>query len=181
MPVPLPPKSRPLLRSYAQHPWTLAARKSPALRRWCDRHGYITPHFTWKSYACQDGTPVPKSLRANAIRLHWRLELLRHRLGDVPMTVDGPYRTRARNIAVGGAPLSRHVQADGADFFEVQVNRWAEHIRKHGESTGHARTRVLAIASRTFYNGGVGNETSGTLHLDARGIKARFVTWRPAR
>ena len=37
------------------------------------------------------------SFGGNAIRLHWKLEDMRHRLGDVPMTVNGPYRTPARN------------------------------------------------------------------------------------
>jgi hypothetical protein len=181
MTVTLPPRSRPLLRRYITRPWTAAARTSPAARRWLDQHGYITPHFTWPSYACTDGTPVPKSLRGNAVRLHWRLELMRHRLGDVAMTVDGPYRTCAKNTQVGGASDSRHVHADAADFFKSQVDRWAEHIRKRSETLGQARTRVVAIASRTFYNGGVGNENSGTLHVDARGVRARFVTWIGSR
>lgn len=174
MSVPLPPRSRPLLRRYIRQPWTIRARTSPAVRRWCDRHGYITPNFSWASYACQDGTPVPKRLRPNAIRLHWRLELLRHRLGDQAVTVDGPYRTEARNRAVGGAPLSRHVQADAADFFEAQVDRWARKVPG-------GRPAVLRIADRTFYNGGLGNETSGTLHVDTRGVKARFITWTRSR
>lgn len=181
MSIPLPPRRRPLLRSMIRKPWTARARTSPAVRRWCDKHGYITPHFTWKSYACTDGTPVPRELRPNAIRFHWRLELLRHRLGDVPMTVDGPYRTRRRNREVGGAEDSRHTYADAGDFYRAQVDRWAAHVRRVGESPAHARERVLALASKTFYNGGVGNENSGTLHLDARGYKARFVTWVAGR
>lgn len=181
MPVTLPPRSRPLLRRHITKPWTRAASVSPAARRWLDQHEYITPHFSWASYACTDGTPVPRTLRGNAVRLHWRLELLRHRLGDVPMTVDGPYRTRAKNALVGGAIDSRHVHADAADFFKGQVDRWAERIRKRGESLGQARARVVEIAGRVFHDGGVGNENSGTLHLDARGVRARFVTWGGSR
>lgn len=176
MPVPLPPKSRPILRARIQKPWTAAARVSPAARRWLDQHGYITPHFTWKSYACTDGTPVPPALKANAIRLHWRLELMRHRLGDVAMTVDGPFRTQAKNREVGGARQSRHLFADAADFFVQQVDRWiaaSPKLKTHDD--------VVAIAERTFYAGGVGNETTGTLHVDARGTKARFVTWTHSR
>jgi len=176
MSVPLPPRSRPLLRTYARKPYLTAARLSPALRKWCDRHGYITPHFTWKSYACTDGTRVPDHLRGNAIRLHWKLELMRHRMGDVSMTVDGPYRTLRKNRAVGGAGNSRHTYADAADFFSVQVDRW---VRQ--SSTLRSRSDVLKIADRTFYNGGVGNETSGTLHVDARGYKSRFVSWVAGR
>jgi peptidase M15-like protein len=157
-------------------PWTLRARRSKALRAYLDAHGYITPHFTWQSYACTDGTPVPGALRPNAIRLHWRLEILRHRLGDCPVTVDGPYRTEARNIAVGGARDSRHVHADAADFFVAQVERWIAHGARIGRGA-KSRAQVLRLAGRTFYNGGLGNENSGTLHVDARGFKARFVTW----
>lgn len=156
-------------------PWMLLARRSHALRAYLDAHGYITPHFTWSSYACTDGTPVPGDLRPNAIRLHWRLEILRHRLGDVPMTVDGPFRTKARNIAVGGASDSRHVHADAADFFATQVDGWIAHGKGNGGP--NSRGDILRLASRTFYNGGLGNENSGTLHVDARGFKVRFVTW----
>jgi hypothetical protein len=183
-PRPAPPSGR--LRARRQRrlerlmakPWSARARRSPALRKELDRLGLITPHFTWTSYACTDGTPVPRELRANAIRLHWRLELLRHRLGDVPMSVDGPFRTAQRNREVGGAKDSRHVHADGADFFVAQVDRWTDHGRKTGRGA-RSRDDVVRIAERTFFNGGVGNETSGTLHLDARGFKARFVKWVP--
>lgn len=180
MTVPLPPKNRPLLRRYARQPWTRAARRSPALRRWCDRHGYITPHFSWRSYACVDGTRVPLGLRDNARRLHFALERLRHELGDQAIHVDGPYRTPKRNREVGGAQMSRHVQADGADLFKEQVDRLAQGIRRPGEDLADARMRVVRIAERIFT--GVGNEGSGTLHVDTRpGPKARFVTWRRAR
>jgi hypothetical protein len=35
----------------------------------------------------------------------------------------------------------------------------------------------VKIAEQTFSNGGVGNENSGTLHVDARAFKVRFITW----
>lgn len=172
MPVALPPRRRALLRRHITRPWTRAARVSPAARRWLDSRGYITPHFSWHSYACTDGTSVPRHLRGNAIRLHWRLELTRHRLGDVRMTVDGPYRTEAKNVEVGGASDSRHKYADAADFFVTQVDHWIRTSPKLA-----SRADVLRVVNRTFYNGGVGNEASGTLHVDTRGVRARFVAW----
>jgi hypothetical protein len=174
------PVTLPSLRRYIQRPWTAAARRSPAARRWLDRHGHITPHFTWASYACTDGTPVPRVLRKNAIRLHWRLELFRHQLGDQPMTVNGPFRTRAKNTQVGGAKDSRHVHADAADFFRAQVDQWANHIRRHGETLDQARARIINLAVKTFT--AVGNENSGTLHVDQRpGPRVFFVTWTAGR
>lgn len=172
MPVPQPPESQPKLRSLIGRPWSHDAWVSPGVRKWCDSHGYITPHFTWDSYACSDGTAVPQELRNNAIKLHWHLERLRHEIGDLPMTVDGPYRTVARNRAVHGAADSRHIHADGADFFLAQVNAWVQQSPKLT-----SRDDVLKIANQVFADGGLGNENSGTLHVDARGIKARFVTW----
>jgi hypothetical protein len=173
----LPSRARhPVLRRYLTHPWGARARRSPAVRDWLDKHGYITPHFTWTSYACTDGTQVPHDLRPNAIRLHWKLERMRHAMGDVSMNVDGPFRTHEHNVAVGGASDSRHVHADAADFFRPQVLRWVALSKRL-----HSVNDVLDIADRIFADGGLGNENSGTLHVDARGHKARFVTWAPAR
>ncbi len=91
------------------------------------------------------------------------------------MTVDGPYRTPAKNRAVGGASNSRHTYADAADFFAAQVDRW---VRQ--SPTLRSKGDVVRIADRTFK--GVGNETSGTLHVDERpGPKVRFVTWVAGR
>jgi uncharacterized protein YcbK (DUF882 family) len=96
---------------------------------------------------------------------------MRHRLSDVEMTIDSGYRTREHNTAVHGASDSRHMYGDAADFFVGQVDDW---IRL---GTARNRADVLAIADRIFAKGGLGNETSGTLHVDARGWRARFVTW----
>ncbi len=92
------------------------------------------------------------------------------------MTVDGSFRTHAHNVEVGGAPKSRHVQADAADFFLAQVERWV----KQSPSL-QRRDDVLKLVDRTFFDGGVGNENSGTLHLDTRGSRVRFVTWTHSR
>lgn len=176
MPVPLPSRRHPILRARLRHPWWPATRHGPVIRRWLDNHGYITPHFTWASYACTNGTPVPQRLRRNAIRLHWKLERMRHLMGDIPMKVDGPYRTGAHNRSVGGALNSRHTFADAADFFAQQIDRW---VRQSPRLRN--RTDVVALAERVFFDGGVGNETSGTLHVDARGFRARFITWVRSR
>lgn len=178
MPCPPPPPSRRIIRPLFLRPWTPAARLNPALRDWLDGHGYITPHFSWASYRAHDsaGTWVPRHLMANAIRLHWDLEAFRHALGDVVMEVDGPYRTVAHNREVGGAEGSRHTTADAADFFLAQVDLWVKESPKL-----KSRMDVVAVADRIFSSGGVGNETSGTLHVDSRGYRSRFTTWTAAR
>ena len=158
-------------------PWKAQARASRGVRKHLDAQHQVTPHFPWAEFACQDAqkTPVPPNLRANTIRLCWLLEKLRHQLGDVPISIDSGYRTPAHNRQVGGAADSRHMHGDAADFFVAQVDRWI------AQGTAANRTAVLAVANRIFASGGVGNETSGTLHVDSRGWKARFITWVAAK
>ena len=166
-------------------PATRAARRSKVLRKHLDRHGYITPNFAWSEMADTGGIPVPAHLHRNAIRHCWNLERFARRLGKadrrkprrkrVAIVIDGPYRTPAHNRAVGGAQYSRHMQADATDHFRSQVDRWQR-------ETGLSKTQIIRIAERCFT--AVGNETSGTLHVDSRpGAKGsvRFVTWIGAR
>jgi hypothetical protein len=158
-------------------PWTVRARASRDVRAHLNSKGLVTPHFTWAEFACHDPqrTPVPPELQANTIRLCWLLEKLRHEVGDIPLNIESGYRTKEWNVHVGGAQNSRHTFADAVDFVAGEVDRWVAHGKVK------SRADVLAIADRIFSSGGVGNETSGTLHLDARGFKARFVTWIAAR
>lgn len=157
-------------------PWTLEARSSRVLRAHLDKHGYITPHFSWREMADTGGVPVPSYLRGNAIRHCWNLERFRHKLGGVGIRIDGPYRTVPHNRTIGGSSQSRHTFADASDHFRDQVDRWVRESPKVSSRAG-----VLAIADKVFSSGGVGNETSGTLHFDSRGYRARFVTWTAAR
>jgi hypothetical protein len=171
-----PPVSKRVQKLHAA-PWKARAGASRAVRKHLNAQDRITPHFTWAEFASQDAhrTPVPANLRPNTIRLCWLLEKLRHQLGDVPISIDSGYRTPEHNKEVGGAPDSRHTHGDAADFFAAQVDSWIAH------GTAKDRAAVLAIANRIFASGGVGNETSGTLHVDARGWKARFITWVAAK
>jgi hypothetical protein len=161
----------------AAKPWKMRARASRGVRKHLDTQRLVTPHFAWSEFTGHDPqkTPVPANLRANTIRLCWLLEKMRHELGDVPMKIDSGYRTPEWNRQQRGASKSRHVQGDAADFFVAQVDRWI------AQGTARNRADVLAIANRIFASGGVGNETSGTLHVDARGWRARFVTWVAAK
>lgn len=54
--------------------------------------------------------------KSNALRTMWKLEAMRHALGDEPLRVTSGFRSKACNDQVGGAPSSRHLYGDAADL-----------------------------------------------------------------
>jgi zinc D-Ala-D-Ala carboxypeptidase len=54
--------------------------------------------------------------RANAFVTMWKLQALRHALGDRPITVASGFRSIGCNRAAGGAARSRHLSGDAADL-----------------------------------------------------------------
>ena len=54
--------------------------------------------------------------RQNALRSMWKLEALRHALGDQPIRVTSGFRSVACNSSVGGASDSRHLYGDAVDL-----------------------------------------------------------------
>lgn len=62
------------------------------------------------------GNVSPAQARANALVSMWKLQALRHAMGDRPVVVNGGFRSVACNNAVGGAPASRHLYGDAVDL-----------------------------------------------------------------
>ncbi|AXB43447.1 D-Ala-D-Ala carboxypeptidase family metallohydrolase [Amycolatopsis albispora] len=54
--------------------------------------------------------------KANALVSMWKLQAMRHAMGDRPIVVNGGFRSVACNNAVGGATNSRHLYGDGVDL-----------------------------------------------------------------
>lgn len=54
--------------------------------------------------------------KANALVSMWKLQAMRHALGDQAIRVTSGFRSRACNDAAGGAPSSRHLYGDAADL-----------------------------------------------------------------
>ncbi|TDB70755.1 D-Ala-D-Ala carboxypeptidase family metallohydrolase [Micromonospora sp. KC723] len=62
------------------------------------------------------GGPLPAAeTRANALRTMWKLEALRHTLGDRPLYVTSGFRDTACNREVGGVADSQHLYGNAAD------------------------------------------------------------------
>ncbi|MFF8384488.1 D-Ala-D-Ala carboxypeptidase family metallohydrolase [Streptomyces kanasensis] len=84
---------------------------------------------TWSGGAVSAATA-----KSNALRTMWKLEALRHALGDQPITVTSGFRSHACNDAVGGASGSRHLYGDAADLGAGphSLCRLAQQARNHG-------------------------------------------------
>ncbi|QHY93915.1 Zinc D-Ala-D-Ala carboxypeptidase precursor [Streptomyces sp. S4.7] len=54
--------------------------------------------------------------RANALVTMWKLQAMRHAMGDKPITVNGGFRSVTCNSNVGGAANSRHMYGHAADL-----------------------------------------------------------------
>jgi zinc D-Ala-D-Ala carboxypeptidase len=66
---------------------------------------------TWSGGAVSAATA-----RANALVTMWKLQAMRHAMGDRPITISSGFRSVACNNAVGGASNSRHLYGDAADL-----------------------------------------------------------------
>ncbi|MFJ8810348.1 D-Ala-D-Ala carboxypeptidase family metallohydrolase [Streptomyces sp. NPDC102490] len=81
------------------------------------------------------GAVSAATAKANALKTMWKLEAMRHALGDVPITISSGFRSRACNSAVGGSSTSRHLYGDAADLTgSPSFCRLAQQSRTHGFS-----------------------------------------------
>jgi zinc D-Ala-D-Ala carboxypeptidase len=78
-------------------------------------------HFTYAELnRCNSdwsgGAVSASTARFNARHVMWKLEALRHALGDRPLVVNSGFRSVACNNAAGGSSTSRHLYGDAADL-----------------------------------------------------------------
>lgn len=79
------------------------------------------------------GKVSASTAKSNALRLMWKLEALRHALGDKPITISSGFRSVSCNNRVGGASSSRHLYGDAADLTGVHsFCTMAKQSRYHG-------------------------------------------------
>ncbi|EHR48978.1 putative peptidoglycan-binding domain-containing protein [Saccharomonospora marina XMU15] len=62
------------------------------------------------------GAVGASTAKANALVSMWKLQAMRHALGDQPIRVTSGFRSHSCNDAVGGAPNSRHLYGDAVDL-----------------------------------------------------------------
>ncbi|MCP3804091.1 D-Ala-D-Ala carboxypeptidase family metallohydrolase [Allokutzneria sp. A3M-2-11 16] len=88
-----------------------------------------TCNSTWGGGAVSSATA-----RANALVSMWKLQAMRHALGDGAIRVTSGFRSVACNNAAGGASNSRHLYGDAVDLGAGPhtLCRLAQQARNHG-------------------------------------------------
>ncbi|MGP4114532.1 D-Ala-D-Ala carboxypeptidase family metallohydrolase [Streptomyces sp. 4N509B] len=95
-------------------------------------------HFTYAELnRCNSdysgGAVSAATARSNALRAMWKLEALRHAMGDAPINVSSGFRSYACNNAAGGSSTSRHLYGDGVDLVgSHSLCALARQARYHG-------------------------------------------------
>ena len=149
-----------------QNAWTTRASRHPGFRHTLAKHKMLSPHFSYAEANSKDGVAIPRQMRARARNLAFRLEQLRHELGDIPIPITSWYRSPARNRAVGGAAKSKHMEA-------IAVDIPVEFVKRH--------LNFDQTADRIFREGGFGQYPAGARHVDVRGSRARWTSFTPGR
>ena len=70
----------------------------------------------------QGGMVSARKVKNNVIRLMWRLEALRAKLGDQPIAINSGFRSVAYNRCINGATYSQHQYGTAADFRVLDVS-----------------------------------------------------------
>ena len=122
----------------------------------------LTKNFTRQEFDCKDGTPVPAQYIPNVKELAENLQVLRDHLGEPVLITGSGYRTPTHNKKVGGAPLSQHLTASGADINVKSLS-----------PSKLAKVIEQLITDGKMKQGGLG-VYPGFVHYDIRGTKARW-------
>lgn len=115
---------------------------------------WTTAHFTWgelDSHGVFTGGKVNSStVRAGLLFMMWKLEALRRKLGNNPITVNSGYRSITHNNTVGGAKGSMHQYGIACDI----------------SVAGKTPAQVVSVARTCGFSGA--KAYSGHVHLDSR-------------
>ncbi|MFC7472298.1 D-Ala-D-Ala carboxypeptidase family metallohydrolase [Actinomadura keratinilytica] len=132
---------------------------------------------TWSGGAVSAATA-----KSNALRTMWKLEALRHALGDKPIRVTSGFRSKSCNAAVGGASNSRHLYGDSADLGAARTRCAPSPSRPATTASGasSARATPATTTTRTSTTAPRASGPPPPAASDARPRRARSLA-RPSR
>ena len=105
------------------------------------------------------GAVSAATVKENLLRAMWKVEALRHKLGDRPIGISSGFRDYSCNASVGGASNSRHLYGDALDLVPgpslCDMARGARsagfsHIFGPGYPDHNDHTHVDSSAGRTW-------------------------------
>lgn len=155
---------------YWHNPHRFKARHSSKFKWKLWTHGYLSPNFRTSEFnskadncGCAE-VSCPASLRGYAQKHAFKLEIVRHRLGDPAMTPLSAGRSQCHNNCVGGAGASQHMEWRATDW---------------GPQPNQAKFNE--VMRSVFRGGGIGSvpgQGNRVAHVDSRGYPARWnYTW----
>lgn len=137
-------------------------------------------HYTWQEVNPHNFPGLKPSLRLKAIKHARKLETLRaqvnarrkqHKLKETGINILSWWRPAWYNKKIGGAGQSKHIQALATDISEQEIQRlmpW----------TG-GKIEFDSLANQLFRTDGFGQYRNGARHVDSRGYRARWSTFKP--
>jgi peptidoglycan hydrolase-like protein with peptidoglycan-binding domain len=128
-----------------------------------------TLHFNWSEFTDRvsgdfsGGKVSAAQAKENARRLMYKLEALRKKLGNIPLTINSGFRSIAHNADVGGASDSMHLYGNAADLGASVSNKT---IYQKAETCGFS---------------GLETYTEDHQHVDSRADMGRAWWWQDGK
>lgn len=139
-------------------------------------------HYTWAEVNPHNFPGLGPRLRLKAIRHARKLEQLRtqvnasrakHRMAPTGINILSWWRPEWYNRKIGGAAKSQHIQALATDIAEAEIQRlmpWSS-----------GKLEFDRMADKLFRTDGFGQYPGGSRHVDSRGYRARWSSFRPGK
>lgn len=138
---------------------------------WLEGSNSATRHFAYSEFQSKDGSGFSggrvsaDTAQANVRVLAWKLEALRRKLGDNPITVNSAFRSVSHNSAVGGSSNSQHMYGVAADvgvanrtpnqvYTEMKTCGFSGVILYSGHSHGDSRIEYEYGAQSWYWSNG---------------------------
>ncbi|WP_016699526.1 D-Ala-D-Ala carboxypeptidase family metallohydrolase [Actinoalloteichus spitiensis] len=131
---------------------------------WLEASDGSTRHFNFSEFHSKDGAGFSggnvgaSTVRENVRRLMYKLEAIRKKSGDRPITINSGFRSRSHNSAVGGAANSQHTYGIAADI--VVSGRSVSQVIGYAQTSGFSGiirySTFTHVDSRVEYSYGGG-------------------------